>query len=500
MADEEKTTEVETEVVEEVKNVVTIENSGPCRKKVSIEVPEETVKTALDERYKELHREAIVPGFRKGRAPLRLLEKRFGSDVSQQVKLKLLADASEAALKDNELDTLGESDIDHEKIELPDSGALKFDFEVEVRPEFDLPELEGIAIEKPEVEISDKQIDEYLLGMRKRLGIWKPKEDGTVQIDNQIIADAVLKVEGVEEAEKHDNLEIVVRKNGFVGPVPVENLDDVLKGAKHNDVKKTSIEIPKTFYVEQYRGKKIDVEITVKDIKELEPAELNEDFFNRCGVEDEDRLRELIRNARLEQAQRDTKTAMGDQVCKYLLENTSFDLPADVVADQSMRILQRQYTNLLMRGLERSQIEERMEELRASSENQAHEQLKVLFIMDKIAEKLGVEVSEEEINGHIAQVAAKRGRRPEKVREELAKDGSLAQFSLQVREQKCIEKMLESANITEARTGAKPKKKTAKKTGEKTAKKSSEKTGSKAKKETLRQNTSKRRTKKSGAG
>ena len=80
-----------------------------------------------------------MPGFRKGRAPRRLLEKRFGKDVGEQIKLKLLADASDAAIKDNKLDILREPEINHEKIELPADGPLKFDFEVEVRPEFELP-------------------------------------------------------------------------------------------------------------------------------------------------------------------------------------------------------------------------------------------------------------------------------------------------------------------------------------------------------------------------
>ena len=99
---------------------------------------------ATDEKYENLRKEALVPGFRKGRAPRRLLEKRFGKDTSEQIKLTLLAEASESALKDSKLDTLGEPDIDFDKIDMPAEGPLKFDFEIEVRPEFELPELEGI--------------------------------------------------------------------------------------------------------------------------------------------------------------------------------------------------------------------------------------------------------------------------------------------------------------------------------------------------------------------
>ena len=470
----------DTETPDTANNIVTVEDSGPCKKKISVEIPEDSIKTALDKQFDDLRREAAVPGFRKGRAPLRLVEKRFGSDIREQVKLQLLSDATDAALKDQDIDTLGEPDIDHEKIDLPDTGPMKFDFEVEVRPQFDLPELEKIPVEKQKIDLSDKNIDKELEELRKRSGLWQPKEDGAVEEDDQVVADVHMKIEDVEEEEKRDNIEIQARKTGFVSGVPVENLDEVLAGAKHGDERKTTVEVPSTFYNEQYRGKKIDLTITVKEVKSLVPAELNEEFFQRFGAEDEDELRERIIDTRQQQIEQQVKTAMGDQVYKYLLEKISFELPESIVADQSMRILQRQYSSMLMQGLPKEQVEERMKTLQGSSEGQAQEQLKLFFIMDKIAETLDIKVTEEEINGQIAQAAVSRGRRPEKMREEMLKDGSLAQFSMQVREQKCIEHILEKARIKEVKA-AKPKTETAKKTTKKAAKKTTKKTPKKTK-------------------
>ena len=106
-----------------VKNTVTIEDIGPCKKKVAVEIPAEAIKQATDNQYEELSKEVIMPGFRKGRAPRRLLEKRFGKETSEQIKLKLLADASDSAVKDNQLDMLGEPNIEYEKIEMPDRDA-----------------------------------------------------------------------------------------------------------------------------------------------------------------------------------------------------------------------------------------------------------------------------------------------------------------------------------------------------------------------------------------
>jgi len=495
-----KTADEEGKVGEEepesaaAKNTVTIEDAGPCKKKVIIEIPEETIKSATDKQYGELRKDALVPGFRKGRAPRRLLEKRFGKDTREAIKLKLLAEASESAIKDNKLQTLGDPDVDYEKIEMPVEGPMKFDFEVEVRPEFELPKLEGIPVRKTKLEVGDEQVDREIERIQRLWGIWTPREDGAaVEVDDQIIADVTLKIEDAEAPDQLGEIQVYVRDNGFVGGIPVEKLDELLVGAKAGDRKQTTIEVSKTYFKEQYRGKKVDISIEIKDIKWLKPAELDAGFFERLGVEDQDELRERIQDRLQGQLEQRSRTEMTEQIFKYLLDNTNFDLPLDIVGKQAETVLRRQYINLLSRGLSREQIEDQMEQLRASSENQAKEQLKTFFIMDKVGDKLEIEVTEEEINGRIAQLALHQGQRPERMREEMARDGSLAEFRLEVRQSKCIAKMLESAAITEveppkdAKKSKKAAKKPAKKTAEKadsTEKKESKKSKTTAKKET----------------
>ena len=557
MAEDKQATETENKEEEStaVKNNVTIEEAGPCRKKVIIEIPEEAIKNATDEQYETLRKEALMPGFRKGRAPRRLLEKRFGKETTEQIKLKLMADASDSAIKDSKIDTLREPDIDIEKkflcsvelelqgdldksiiskelrqefknnkaplskqakisveqpetewlvtdegrsypirkeqdklniyenIELPAEGPLKFDFEVEVRPEFELTQLEGIPVTKTKLEVTDEQIGREVEQLRKLSGLWTPRKDAAAEVDDQIIADAVLKVADVEEEEKLNNIKIYVRPNGFVGAIPVEKLDEVLTGAKVGDTRQTNVEVPKTFFREECRGKTVDIRITVNDIKYLKPAALDDNFLKRYDVDDENQLREKIQDSLQNRLEQQVRTEMTEQIYKYLLDNTDFDLPLDVVAEHSTSLLQRQYSNLLMRGLPREQVEEHMEQLQAGSEQQAKQQLKTFFIMDKIANKLKIDVTEEEINGHIAQLAIQQGQRPERMREQMLRDGSLAQFRLQVREHMCIAKLLESAKITEKKAEKKTKK-AAKKSAKKTTKKTGKKTEATEKKTT----------------
>lgn len=463
------------------RNTVVVEEIGPCKKRVSVEIPEETIKEMADEQYRELRREAVLPGFRKGRAPRRLLEKRFGKETKDSIKLKLLAEASEAAMKSQKLDVLTDPEIDHENIKLPETGPMKFSFEVEVRPQFELPPLEGIAVTKPTIEVTETQIDSEVEQLRRWSGVWTPREDSVVQKDDQVVADVRLRVELTDEEKarqaaiaegkpqeneaqqpplpepetKLDNTEFFVRPHGFVGPIPVEKLDELLVGAKTGDKKTISVEVTQTFFRPEYQGRKVEIEIDIKDIKFLKLAEMDEHFLRRFGVETADELRDRIRENLQSRIENQIQSEMSDQIYRYLLDNTKFDLPMDIVARQAGTILQRQYINLLSRGLSRQQVDEQMEQLRAGSEEQAKEQLRTFFIMDKVAEKLEIHVTEEEINGHIARVAIQRGQRPEKLKEQMERDGSLAQFRLEVRQSKCISKLLESATISSGTSEAK---------------------------------------------
>jgi len=217
----------------------------------------------------------------------------------------------------------------------------------------------------------------------------------------------------------------------------------------------------------------VDIQIEIKDIKWLKPAELDENFLTRLGIEDEHELREKTQDTLQSRLETQARTEMTEQIHQYLLENTDFELPLAIVAEQAKTLLQRQYTNLMMRGLPREQLDEQIEQLQAASEEQAREQLKTFFIIDKVADKLEIDVSEEEINGHIAQIAIQRGQRPERMREQMERDGSLAQFKLEVRQNNCIAKLLETAKITEKKPDKKAKK--ARKTAKKSAKRTAEK-------------------------
>src|SRR5258708_2921792 len=125
---------------------IKVEDAGPATKKVTVEIPEDRIKTKLEQQYKELRREAAIPGFRVGHAPAKLIEKKFGNDIKEQVRRNLVSESYQQAVEKNSLQVLGEPHFENNaSIDLPASGPLNYTFEVEVQPEINLPSLTGIS-------------------------------------------------------------------------------------------------------------------------------------------------------------------------------------------------------------------------------------------------------------------------------------------------------------------------------------------------------------------
>jgi trigger factor len=209
------------------------------------------------------------------------------------------------------------------------------------------------------------------------------------------------------------------------------------------------ITAPDTHANEALRGKEADVEVELKDIKRLELAEVTPEFLAELGFSNDQELRDALRQQMEEKIRYDVQEAMRDQVNRYLLDNVQIDLPKKLSDRQADRVVNRRAIDLMMRGIPRDQVEANVERLRHGAQDEAVRELKLFFILQKIANDMNVDVDEAELNGRIAMLAAQRGRRPEKMKQEMSKDGSLANLYVQMREQKAIDKLFSQAQVEE---------------------------------------------------
>jgi trigger factor len=426
----------------------TIEEAGAARKRIKIEIPEARIKGKLENAFGELQKDAVLPGFRRGRAPKRLLEKRFGPDMRNTVKQQLVAEAYEKAIEDNKLDAIGDPEIDLNKVEIPESGNMTVSIEVEVTPEFELPSIEKVAVKKPKLEANDERLTLAVENLRKYFGHWHDSTE-PVTGDDTVTADVkVIATEDNHTLAEQPNVSLAV-KAGSIAGVRFEDLGDKLKGQRIGDTVTLEGTLPQDHPDEKYRGKNIKVELAIKGVKHQHLPEVNEEFAKMLGFDNVEGLKEDLKNRLVTQLDQETKGAMAQQIYRYLLANTNLDLPAKLSQRQMGNVLRRRATELMQKGVPESEIVQQIDQLRISSAQQAAVDLRLFFILSKLAEMFGIDVSEEEVNNRISEIAAQYGRRPEKLRTQMNQSGQLEQLYLQIRDGKVVDKLLETAEVTE---------------------------------------------------
>lgn len=477
------------------KNTVELEDAGTLKKKVTVTVARQRIDAKQNEMFGELAGSTQVPGFRIGRAPRRLIEKRFGKEVDQDVRNALIGEALGSAIEDAGLKTLGEPDLDLEKIELPDSGDLQFDFEVEIEPEFELPEIKGIEVTRIPFDVNEEKVDEYVDNLRERQARYETT-DQPAQAGDAVVTAA--KITGDDIAWENPRVPLRVAA-GVVEGLPLVDLDKTLAEKNVGDVVTIPTQAAETHPNEAWQGKDVTVELTIHEVQRRVLPELNEEFATSRGFESLKGFRDFIAERLKARVDQEMQRSLREQVCSYLLEKTDFALPEGVVKRQTARALQRQYVDLLQSGIPREKIDENLARLQAAASEKAQQDLRLSFILGKIAEAKDVTVGDDEVNARIAEMARSYNRRPERLRQELAADGSIEQVNLAIRDEKTLDLLLGEAKIVEkapeetpAETKKPAKKKTAKKKAEKSDKETSfAETDKKATKKTVKKTASK---------
>jgi trigger factor len=441
----------ETETTERP-NKVEVTDAGPCKKKLKIEVPAETIDEQLGTSMDTILTEAELPGFRKGRAPRRLIEKKFGTVMKREAKNQIVSSAFSRAVEEHKLQVVGDPVSEMlGTAELEQGKPFVFEIEVEVVPEFELPSLEGISIKRPNMEVTDEMVNKEVETIRLHEGELDPQDapkpgdyltghavmtdsEGTKHLD---IQDAVVQTPPPERNGKGMILGIAVDDFGTqLGlPKPGETATIRTKGPDHHET-------------EAIRGKDLTITFEVARVDRIIPAAI-EKLVAQYGFESETALRDSIKSRLQQRILIEQQTVMRNQVAAHLVKTVKMDMPERLTAQQAGRVLSRRRMEMLHRGVEPMKIEEHIAELRAGSATSAARDLKMFFILNKAAEALNIKVTDAEINGRIHQMAAQRGVRPEKLRQEIIQRDQVGVVFGQIREHKTMDAILAKATFTD---------------------------------------------------
>lgn len=431
---------------------VSVHDAGPCLKKISIEIPSSVVDGMIDESYSTVAHEAALPGFRKGRAPKRLIEKRFGGYVRNEARGRLISQAYQEAVESHNLKVLGQPPASaFENVEVEPGKPLKVELEVEVMPEFDLPSLKGIKILKPDSTLPAGLVDTEIKKICVNEGTLEDRdtpEPGDYLMGKGVMTDA--------EGTEHYNIDGAVVQipaadsdgSGMILGVLVADFAKQIGLPKPGDSVTVKVKGPENHEVEAIRGKDLSVSYAVANVYKIITAPLA-DIVAKFGLTGEEQLREMV-TARLNQrAEIQQQSVMRQQIVKQLAEAAKFDLPSRMTSQQANRNLERRRMELTYRGVDPREIETHMAELRAASAESAVRELKQFFIINKAAEQLDVKVDEQELNAAVYRIAMEQGQRPEAVRDALIKNGQIQTLYMQVREHKTLDAILADAEIEE---------------------------------------------------
>ena len=424
---------------------VKIESTGPCRKKVFVTVPRAEIDSTLSKSLRELIVSADVPGFRKGRVPRSLVEKRFRREVSGQVLQRVLMESLEQLAEEHNLDAINEPDLDVTTLEIPETGDFEFDFEVEVRPEFDLPDYSGLKIRRPVREVTDEEITASIDAYREQFATMSEPLDTPAEAGDLVIGDVRVLFNG-EELGRRSGVQLRVSPRIRFLDAEVEAADKLLLGATPG----ARLSLPGKISMEasraELRGETVTVEVDVQDVRRKTLFE-TEKLANVFGHETVDELRKWFHNVQDRQLKFRQRQAVREQVLEQISTSAQWDLPENLVLRQVENALRREVLEMREAGYTDQQISARQAEMRQNQLSETRQALKQHFILDKLATEQNIEVSPVEKEMEILNMAQQSGESPRKVRAQLERRGMIENLEAQIRERKAVDFILEKASF-----------------------------------------------------
>ena len=424
-----------------------IDYKGDCAYEVTVSIPAANEKQQALERFDELSREAELPGFRKGRAPRRLLEKKLGKYVNQEVQQKLVTAAFEKLVEDEKLRPIGELVVDglDGDGEREEDAPLTFTLKFEVAPRADLGKYRGIEIERPVLKVVDKEVDEAIERIRSRYSLYETVEEGTAQEGDQVIIDFHGTVEGEEfPGNQADNYPYILGTRRFFA-----EFDDALTGSKTGDELSCDVAFPDSYHNEELRGKVAAFSIKVNEIKRQTVPELNDEFAQQVGYDSVADLREKVAAGLREHAMAQSNAIASSRVVDALIEQSTFEFPKSLTKDMTEEAYEEEVQRLQQMRVPQAQIREREAELRQKAQTETMQALKSIVALNEIAEAEGVEVTEEDFEKEAADIGKRLGMAADEVAKLITQDDRRTTYELHILRAKATAVLLEHAAITD---------------------------------------------------
>ncbi len=417
--------------------------------KLEVEVPEEEVEDALQQAYKKVVKDVNLPGFRKGKVPRKVLEAKYGPEILYQDAVDyLLPQAYSRAIDEEGIEPINQPEIDVQQIEK--GQPLVFTAEVEVKPEVKLGEYKGVKVEVEKEEVDEEKLENHIEGLRQQHARLIEVEDKETEASDgdMVMIDFTGYVNGEPfEGGDAQDYSLEIGTNTFIS-----GFEEQLIGMKVGEEKEVKVTFPEDYRSEDLAGEEAVFEVTLKQIKQKELPELNDDFARE--ISDFDTFEEFKADAfqkLKDNAEQQYKTQLETAVIEKVSENAEGEIPETLIERQLDNILQDMEQYLQYQGLNLGTFLELTgkseDDMREEHREEAEKRVKANLVLDEIIKEEDIDVTEDELNERLQEMAEQYDDSPERIREVFEKQGRLEMMREEIRMRKVIDLLVENAEV-----------------------------------------------------
>lgn len=428
---------------------VKVENAGPCRKTLRIEMPSERVTAEYEQVLGAFAQTARIPGFRPGKAPRDLVKRRYAKDIEEEVKERLIPDGYHGALEQEKLSPVAVLGVHDVVFNL--GQPMTFGVTLDIPPEFTLPVYKGLPLEGKKTEVTDQDVEEALNSVVEQNARWEEVSDRPAQrgdlvqidyegfCDNKPVEELAPKAAGLGKGK---DFWMLADDNAFL-----PGFADGLAGAKIGEKRQVMVDFAADFVEKAVAGRKATYFADVKALRQKKLPALDDELAKSLGLASADELKTRVREDLLKQREEQEKRRRKSDIMKALLEATKLDVPESVVLQETRDAVYDIVRQNSYRGASREQIEESKDQIFEQASRSAGEKVKIRYILHRIADQEKVEATPEEVSARLAEMAAQYNVTPQQFRAELDKRNALDGVAEDIRVNKTLDFLLEQAKI-----------------------------------------------------
>lgn len=424
-----------------------LDYKGDCAYEVKVTIPPANRRKQSDEIFEELSHDAEVPGFRRGKVPRKLLERKFSKAVKGEVETKLVGAAFEKLIKDNDLRPISRPEIDglEEDKQKSDEEPIEVTFKFEVAPRVELGKYRGVEVERPVVHVDDSDVEESIQEQLNRYAVYESVADGQAQEGDQVLIDFTGTIDGVEfPGGSAQGYPYILGTRRFF-----PEFEDALQGAATGETKEVDITFPDDYHAENLRGKTAHFAIKVNEIKRRKAPELTDDFAKQMGHDTVDAFRQAAREGMQRGADAQSERYAESRALDAVIAASTFQIPKSLVEATAEETLQDEVRQLLSMRVPMAEIRQREEHMREHARGHALRDIQAIVALNEIAEAEGVEVSDEDFEAELANLATRAGIESEAAARYIEESGRRSSYEARILRAKAMRIVMEHAQITD---------------------------------------------------